>query len=136
MMPWYLSKLATAYADIGNFDEAWRCIGEAMRTVETTKESWCVAEINRVAGEIAVMSSEPDTAKAEPYFQRALEIARTQQARSWELRAVMSMTRLWRDQGKRKKARNLLAPMYCWFAEGFDTLDLKEAKIMLDELVV
>jgi class 3 adenylate cyclase/predicted ATPase len=136
MMPWYLSKLATAYADIGNFDEAWRCIGEAMRTVETTKESWCVAEINRVAGEIAVMSSEPDTAKAEPYFQRALEIARTQQARSWELRAVMSMTRLWRDQGKRKKARNLLAPMYCWFTEGFDTLDLKEAKIMLDELVV
>ena len=134
MMPWYLSKLASAYADIGKFEEAWRCIEEAMRAVETTKESWCVAEINRVAGEIAVMSSEPDTAKAESYFQRALEIARTQQARSWELRAVMSMTRLWRDQGKRQQARDLLAPVYGWFTEGFDTLDLKEAKALLDEL--
>jgi len=80
------------------------------------------------------MSPEPDTAKAEAYFDRALAVARQQQARSWELRAAMSMARLWRDQGKRQEARNLLAPVYGWFTEGFDTLDLKEAKGLLEEL--
>ena len=92
------------------------------------------AEANRIAGEIALMSPEPDTAKAEAYFDRALAVARQQQARSWELRAAMSMARLWRDQGKRQEARNLLAPVYGWFTEGFDTLDLKEAKGLLEEL--
>ena len=80
------------------------------------------------------MSSAPDTAKAEAYFERALAIARQQQAKSWELRAAMSMTRLWRDQGKRDEARDLLAPVYGWFTEGFDTLDLKQAKTLLDGL--
>jgi predicted ATPase len=73
-------------------------------------------------------------AKAEAYFDRALAVARKQQAKSWELRVAMSMARLWRDQGKRQQARNLLAPVYGWFTEGFDTLDLKEAKTLLDEL--
>ena len=77
------------------------------------------------------MSPERDTAKAEAYFERALAVARTQQAKSWELRAAM---RLWRGQGKRDEARNLLAPVYGWFTEGFDTLDLKEAKTLLGEL--
>ena len=132
--PLNLSHLARAFAVLGKFDEARRCIGEAMTAVETTKERWWEAEINRVAGEIALLSPEPDAAKAEEYFERALAVAREQQAKSWELRAAMSMARLWRDQGKRDEARELLAPVYGWFTEGFDTLDLKEAKALLDEL--
>ena len=116
------------------FDDAWRCIGEAMTTVETTKEKWCEAEIHRMAGEIALESPEPDAAKAENYFERALAVARQQQAKSWELRAAMSLARLWRDQGKVQQARELLAPVYGWFTEGFDTRDLKEAKALLEEL--
>ena len=86
------------------------------------------------AGEIALKSLAPDPEKPEAYFERALAVARRQQAKSWELRAAMSTARLWRDQGKRDKARDLLAPVYGWFTEGFDTLDLKEAKTLLDEL--
>ena len=102
--------------------------------VNRTKERWWEAEADRIAGEIALKSPEPDTAKAEGYFERALAIARRQQAKSWELRAAMSMARLWRDQGKPQQARELLAPVYGWFTEGFDTLDLKEAKALLEEL--
>jgi predicted ATPase len=80
------------------------------------------------------MSPEADTAKAERYFERALAVARKQQAKSWELRAAMSIAQLWRDQGKRDEAHDLLAPVYGWFTEGFDTLDLKEAKKLLNEL--
>jgi class 3 adenylate cyclase/predicted ATPase len=126
--------LANAHAQLGQFDEAWRRIDEAMKATERTKETWCEAEVNRAAGEIALLSPEADTAKAEKYFERALQVARAQQAKSWELRAAMSMARLWRDQGKRAEARDILAPVYCWFTEGFDTLDLKEAKALLDEL--
>ena len=79
-------------------------------------------------------SPTPDAAKAEEYFDHALAVARKQQAKSWELRAAMSLARLWRDQGKRQQARELLAPVYDWFTEGFDTLDLKEAKALLDDL--
>ena len=132
-----LSYLARAYAELGQFDDAQRCIREAMTAVETTKAKWCEAEVNRVAGEIALMSMspEPDAAKAAAHFERALAVARQQQARSWELRAAMSLARLWRDQGKPQQARELLAPVYGWFTEGFDTLDLKEAKALLDALV-
>ena len=123
-----------AHAELGQFDDAWRCIGEAMTAVEISKESFCEAEIHRRAGEIALKSSRPDAAKAEGYFERALAVARKQQARSWELRTAMSLARLWRDQGKRDEARELLAPVHGWFTEGFDTLDLKEANALLDEL--
>ena len=102
--------------------------------VETTKETWFEADVHRIAGEIALKSPEPDAAKAEAYFERALTVARLQQAKSWELRAAMSMARLWRDQGKRDEARDLLTPVYGWFTEGFDTRDLKEAKALLEEL--
>ena len=132
--PLYLPHLARAYVELGQFDDAWRCIVEAMTAVETTKERWAEADIQRTAGEIALMSPERDEAKAETYFERALVIARTQQAKSWELRAAMSMARLWCDQGKRRQVRDLLAPIYGWFTEGFDTLDLKQAKALLDEL--
>ena len=117
-----------------SLDWTRRCIGEAITATETTGERWCEAEINRIAGEIALKSAERDAVKAEAYFERALTIARQQQAKSWELRAAMSMARLWRDQGKRDEARDLLAPVYGWFSEGFDTLDLKEAKALLDDL--
>ena len=76
-MPWYLSHLARAYAELGQFDDAWRCIGEAMTAIETTKERWCEAEVHRIAGEIALKSPEPDAAKAEAYFERALAVARS-----------------------------------------------------------
>jgi predicted ATPase len=104
-----------------------------MTAVETTKARWCEAEIDRIAGEIALMSPQQNAAKAEAHFERALEVARHQQAKSWELRAAMSVARLWRDQGKRDEARDLLAPVYGWFTEGFDTRDLKEAKALLEE---
>jgi predicted ATPase len=80
-----------------------------------------------------LLSGNGDT-KAQTYFERALAIARAQQAKSWELRAAMSMARLWRDQGKQNEARELLAPVYGWFTEGFDTPDLKNAKVLLDAL--
>jgi len=133
-VPTWLSGLARAYAKLGQFDDAWRCIGEAMTTVETTNERWFEAYTHHIAGEIALMSPEPDAAKAEAYFERALAVARKQQAKSWELRAAMGLARLKRDQGKRDEAHDLLAPVYGWFTEGFDTLDLKEAKTLLDEL--
>jgi predicted ATPase len=132
----YLPFLAKAHAERRQFDDAWRCIGEATIAVETTNERWLEAEVYRVAGEIALMSPQRGTVKAEAYFERALSVARHQQAKSWELRAAMSMARLWRDQGKRDEARDLLAPVYGWFTQGFDTLDLKEAKVLLDELAV
>jgi predicted ATPase len=133
-LPWYLCILSSAYSELGQFDDAKSCIGEAMTVVETTKERWCEAEVYRIAGEIALLSLEPDVAKSEAYFKRALAVAREQQAKSWELRAATSMARLWRDQGKRQQARGLLASVYDWFTEGFDTLDLKEARSLLDAL--
>jgi class 3 adenylate cyclase/tetratricopeptide (TPR) repeat protein len=132
--PMYLSLLALAHADLGQFDEAWRCIGEAIERVERSKEKWCEAEVHRIAGEIELKSPQPDAAKAETCFERALAVARQQQARDWELRAAMSMARLWRDQGKPQQAHELLALVYNWFTEGHDTLALKEAKSLLAEL--
>jgi predicted ATPase len=105
-----------------------------MIAVETTKETLFEAEVNRIAGKIALQSPEADAVKAEGYFRRALAVARKQQAKSWELRAAVSMARLWRDRGKPQQARETLAPVYGWFTEGFDTRDLKEAKALLEEL--
>jgi class 3 adenylate cyclase/predicted ATPase len=133
-MPLFLSYLARAHAALDQFGEAWRYIDEAMAVVESTNERWCEADIHRTAGEVTLMSPERDATKAQAYFERALAIARQQQAKSWELRAATSMARLWRDQGKRDEAHDLLAPVYGWFTEGFDTLDLKEAKALLNEL--
>jgi len=134
LAPLHLSYLARAYADLGQFDSAWRCIREAMTAVETRKERWCEAEVHRFAGEIALVETRPDAAKAEAYFERALAVARKQQAKSWELRAAMRMARLWRGQGKPQQARDLLAPVYGWFTEGLGIRDLKEAKALLAEL--
>jgi predicted ATPase len=132
--PLFLSHLAKAHAELSQFDDAWRCYDEAMAAIEATKERWYEAEAHRTAGEVALLSAGPYAAKAETYFQRALAVARQQQAKSWELRASMSLARLWRDQGRVSEARELLGPVYRGFAEGFDTRDLKEAKALVSEL--
>src|SRR6516164_9187224 len=119
-----------------NSDDAWRCIDEAIDKAERSKEKWCEAELHRIAGEVDLKSREPDAARAEGSFDRALAVARRQQTKSWELRAATSLARLWRDQGKAPQARELLAPIYGWFTEGFDTLDLKEAKALLEQLAI
>ena len=128
------SCLARAYAELGQFDEAWRRLDEAKTAMEATGEKWCEAVVYLTAGEIALKLPEQDAAKAEAYFERALTVARQQQAKSWELVAAMSIARLWRDQGKPQQARELLSPVYSWFTEGFDTRDLREAKTLLDAL--
>jgi len=133
-LPLYTCYLAKAYAELGKFADARRCVDEATLTLGTTQETMFEAEVRRIAGEIEMLSPESNAAKAEACFERALMVARGQQARSWELRATMSMARLWRSQGKRDEARDLLAPIYNWFTEDFDTADLKEAKALLGEL--
>jgi predicted ATPase len=133
-VPLYLAYLAKAYAELNQLDDASRCIGEAITALQATGERLWEAEVNRVAGEINLKSLQPDAAEAEASFKLALTIAHQQEARSLELRAAMSLARLWRDQGKPQEARELLAPVYGWFTEGFDTRDLKEAKALLDEL--
>jgi predicted ATPase len=130
--PWWLANCSIAYATLGDFEAAWSSIDEAMMAVEAVREKWFEADIHRTAGEIARMQA--DLPKAEAYFEQALAVARAQQAKSWELRAATSMARLWREQAKRNEAYALLAPIYGWFTEGFGTLDLKEAKALLDEL--
>ena len=133
--PMYLSYLTRAHAEVGQLAEAWRCIEEAVAAVEKTKERLWEAEIHRIAGEITLKSPElPGRGKAQAYFEKALAVAHQQQAKSLELRAAMSLARLWRDRDKKQQARELLAPVYGWFTEGFDTLDLKEAKAPLEEL--
>jgi class 3 adenylate cyclase/predicted ATPase len=132
--PFFLAYLAQANAEIGQFDTAWTNIHEAITEVETTKESWCEAEINRIAGEIALMGTKPDVVKAQAYFANALEIARKQQAKSWELRAATSAARLLFARGEREPARDILAPVFAWFTQGFDTADLRGAELVLKEL--
>ena len=107
-MPLYLEILTKAYTDLGRFDDAWGSIGEAISMIETTHERWCEPEVSRTAGELARLSATPKAVKAEAYLERALMVARQQQAKSWELRASMSLARLWCDQGSRSKRAN------CW----------------------
>jgi hypothetical protein len=116
-VPWYVAHMARAHAELGRFDEAWRHMAEPLTAIETTGETWCESDIRRIAGEIALLAPESDISKAETHFERALAIAREQQAKSWELRAATNLARLWRDRGERARARGLLAGVYDWFAE-------------------
>ena len=117
------------------FDDAWRCIGEAMTVMETTKERWLRSRGQSHCGRNRADVAEAGRAESASRISNARSrVARQQQAKSWELRAAMSLARLWRDQGKVQQARELFAPVYGWFTEGFDTLDLKEAKALLEEL--
>jgi class 3 adenylate cyclase/predicted ATPase len=133
-MPLFFSNLALARAKIGQFDQAWGNIHDAKSAMETGKEKWSEAEVIRIAGEIALHGVEPDATKAEACFAAALEIARRQKAKSWELRAATSMARLLCAQGRLQAAHEILAPVYGWFTQGFYTLDLREARLLLEEL--
>jgi predicted ATPase len=133
-LPIFLTSLAWAHAELDQFDNASRCVDDALTTIETTDERWCEAEVNRIAGELVLKYPDPDIAKAQAYFERALATSRKQHARSWELRAAMSMARLCCNQDKRDEARDLLAPVHGWFTEGLDTLDLNRSKALLGAL--
>jgi predicted ATPase len=109
-------------------------LAEALTLVDTTGRQWCEAELYRLKGALLLAQSSDNQAEAEICFHHALETARSQQAESWELRATTSLARLWKEQGKRQEAYDLLAPVYGWFTEGFDTADLKDAKALLEEL--
>jgi predicted ATPase len=132
--PLWCSCLAKSYMHLGQFADAWRSMNEAMRTIETSKERLFELEVNRTAGEIALLAPEPDFREAESHLARSLANAREQNEKSWELRAAISLARLWRDQGERDKALMLLPSIYGWFTEGLGTRDLREAKVLRDEL--
>jgi predicted ATPase len=109
-------------------------LSEALALGDKTGERWCEAELHRLKGELLLQQSPDNQTEAESCFQKALDVSRNQQAKLWELRASTSLARLWREQGKRQEAYNLLGPVYHWFTEGFDTADLIDAKALLDEL--
>jgi predicted ATPase len=132
--PIYRAWLAEGSADASRIEEGLAIIDQAIGQSEQSRMRWFDAESHRIRGEILLKRDPANTAPAEEAFRTAITIAQQQKARSFELRAAMSMARLWRDQGRRKEARELLAPVYGWFTEGFDTLDLKEAKALLDQL--
>jgi predicted ATPase len=132
--PYGLALLAEAYGKVGQREAGLTRLAEALLVVDDTGERRWEAELHRLKGEFLLARAPDDHAEAEACFQQALDIARHQQAKSWELRAAMSLSRLWQQQGKRDEARELLAPVYAWFTEGFDTVDLQEAKALLEEL--
>jgi predicted ATPase len=132
--PYGLALLAEASAQVGQIEEGLTLLVEAMTAANDTGERRWDAELHRLKGELLLARSAEHHAEAETCFQQALAIARRQEARSWELRATMSLSRLWQWQGKRAEAHALLAPIYGWFTEGFDTADLQEAKALLEEL--
>jgi predicted ATPase len=133
-IPCHLLSLAGVYGKAGHAAQGLELIAEALSCVETTGECWFEAELHRVRGKLLLALPEPDQPEAEACFRQALAVAREQDARMWELRAAASLARLWRDQGRRAQARDLLAPVYGWFTQGFETADLKDAKALLDEL--
>jgi predicted ATPase/class 3 adenylate cyclase len=128
----YPSRLGEAYGRIGQAEEGLRLLAEALAMVD--KDPWYEAEMHRIKGELLLQQPVPDAPQAEACFQQALTVARRQQAKSYELRTAMSLSRLWQQQGKRAEARALLTPIYTWFTEGFDTPDLQEAKAFLEDL--
>ena len=134
--PYFLALLAEAYGKVGQAEEGLQRAGRgAGGSATDSGERYCEAELYRLKGELLLAGCpRSSSAEAEACFQQALAIARRQQAKSWELRAAMSLSRLWQQQGKRAEAHELLAPIYGWFTEGFDTADLQEAKALLEEL--
>jgi predicted ATPase len=132
--PICLVRMAEAIGYTGNVDHGLRLLAEALAAFETSGRGDMLTEAYRLQGEFLLRQAAPDTAQAEACFQQALTMARRQQAKSWELRAATSLGYLWQHQGKRDAARELLAPIYGWFTEGFDTADLQEAKALLQAL--
>ena len=132
---YYLAFLAEAYGKLGQAGEGLTMLDEALTTVHKTGERFYEAELYRLKGELLLVCSAENYGEAEACFQQALTVARRQQARSYELRAATSLSRLWQHQGQRAAAYDLLAPVYGWFTEGFDSLDLQEAKALLEALL-
>jgi predicted ATPase len=132
--PDFLALLAEGQRRTGQAAAGLDIVAEALDRVERTKGRWLEADLHRLRGELLLAVAEPEQPEAEACFRRALAVAREQGAKMWELRAATSLARLWTEQGRRAEAHNLLAPLYGWFTEGFDTPDLKEAKALLNEL--
>jgi predicted ATPase len=132
--PYHLALLAEASAQVGQTAEALEALAEALATLAKSRARWWEAELDRLRGELLLQHAVAQPGEAEACFQQALDIARRQQAKSLELRAAMSLARLWQGQDKRAEAHQLLAEIYGWFTEGFDTADLQEAKVLLAEL--
>jgi predicted ATPase len=130
----YLVLLAEAHGHAGQAEEGLCLLAEALAHVDSTGERHFVAEVYWLKGELLLRQAIPDEAQAETCLRQALNIARHHQAKSWELRAAVCLSRLWQRQGKRDEAHALLAPVYGWFTEGFDTADLREAKALLEQL--
>jgi predicted ATPase len=126
----FTARLAEAYGHIGQAEEGLRLLAEALAVVDKGNR-WYEAELHRIKGELLRRQAVPDMPQAEACFQQALAVARHQQAKSWELRAALSLSHLWQQRGKRAAARRLLAEVYGWFTEGFDTPDLQEARALL-----
>jgi predicted ATPase len=131
---YFLALLAEAHGTMGQPEAGLTALTEALALVDTTGERWYEAELHRLKGELLLQLSSDNQAEAESCCAQAMAIAQNQQAKSLELRATTSLARLWQQQGKRQEAYDLLAPVYHWFTEGFDTLDLQESKALLDEL--
>jgi predicted ATPase len=131
-----LAQLAEVYGHIGQTDAGLRLLAEALAVMDRTGERWWEAEVYRLKGELLLKQAVADEHQAETCFRQALEVARCQEAKSLELRVATSLCRLWQRQSKRGAAYNILAPIYGWFTEGFDTLDLQEARTLLEELAV
>jgi predicted ATPase len=133
-LPEWLAPLAELCLETGRIEEGLSAVGEALAVTEETKIRWYEAELHRLEGELLLVSKKPEETRAEASFRNAVEIARAQQAKSWELRAATSLARLLARQERREEARGLLAPIYGWFTEGFDTADLIAAKALLEQL--
>jgi predicted ATPase len=133
-VPYFCTVLAEAADHLGHTEDGLQTLAEAHTLVEEQEERWWEAEICRLRGVLLLRQTATSPAEAEAWLRRALDVARRQEAKSLELRAAMSLARLWQQQGKRAEARALLAPTYSWFTEGFDTTDLQEARALLDEL--
>jgi predicted ATPase len=131
--PYGLALLAEAYVHVGQIEEGLTLLGEALAVAQDTGERRWEAELYRLKGEVLLACAAEHDTEAETCFRQAFDRARRQEARSLELRAAMSLSRLWRQQGQRAKAHDLLAGAYAWFTEGFDTADLREARALLDE---
>ena len=131
---YFLALLAEAYGMQGEPEAGLTVLTEALTRAETIGERWYESELYRLKGELLLQQSSDHQSEAEHCFQQAITVARAQQAKSFELRATTSLARLWHQQGKRQEAHDLLAPVYHWFTEGFETADLKDAKALLDEL--
>jgi predicted ATPase len=131
-IPHHISLLARACDIAGQLEQALTLLDDGLELAETTREHWFLAELNRLKGQLLVTQGCFEAADA--LYRKALSIAREQEAKLWELRAAVSLSRLRRNQGRHAEARDLLAPIYGWFTEGFDTPDLKEAKALLEEL--